>query len=153
MPSFWASAGFSTTVDAPVSTSMDSGHAVGLRLDDEVAVGAFADAHGLLAVHLRVAAQDGARRQQLADHAMAEGEDLVAIAVAGDQQEGDRRPGDKVTRRLAQAPAIAAGDRRGEEDQHGQAGNADGEVGRVEACDGARVGTQQQRQSRRSSAE
>jgi hypothetical protein len=78
---------------------------------------------------------------------MAESENLLAIAVARHKQEGDGRPGDQVTRRLAQTPAVAAGDGRGQKDQHGQTGNADGEVGGVEACDGAGVGTQQQCQA------
>src|SRR5262245_21595694 len=113
-----------------------------------MAVGPPADAYGALPFDLGLAtAQCAAWRQQLADDAVAEAEELLAIAVAGHQEQRHQHPRQKIAHGMAGAATIAAGDGGNEKDEQCHAGHSDGEIGGIKPGDGARVRAQQQRQS------
>jgi hypothetical protein len=72
-------------------------------------VPAHPDADGLRAGRRRLDGHRATGRRKLAAHAIGDLGDLIAIAVAGDENEGDGGPGEEVTGRMKQAAAVRSG--------------------------------------------
>ena len=74
---------------------------------------------------------------QIADHAVAEGQQFFAIGVACGQRHDHQNPARGVTKSTGQSAAIAAHQRRQQEQCHRQTDTGNGGVGDFDAADGS----------------